>query len=357
MGLNPIKTVRPASGHEIEEAAGALAEQLEAGVPLAAAVANLPRLASRRHADQWGAIAEGLRAGSSLAAQLSGWWPAPLVAAVEAGEHAGRLPEVCRRIRERLVQGRRITRMAWRLAYPAGIVAAACASGLLILLWVIPRIARGVGATDSGIAQLSGEVHALLLQWGWPAAAGLVVGGLWLAGRLRDPAFRGELVGLVVGWPLVGPGLRQLHFGLWAYQLALLHATGGFELPRMLRLSAETLPPALRAGVERMAGEVERLGLEGAADPERTAPDDPRRAWPFYLVHAFALAHQTGRLDRHLTEVAPRLIEGGTRIVERLFAGLQLVAMLFAAGLVGLLFLAIYALQFGALGQAMGRGT
>lgn len=349
-----VVTTHRATGREIEEAAGALAEQLEAGVPLVSAVANLPRFSARRHAERWRSIAERLRAGSTLAEQLDGWWPAPLVSAIEAGEHAGRLPEVCRRVRERLVQGRAVSRMAWRLAYPAGIITVAAASGLFILLWVVPQIAQGMGVTDAWVVRVSADVHALLAHWGWAIAAALTGGGAWLAHGLRDPAFRGALVGLAVGWPLIGPGLRQLQFGLWAHQLALLHATGGFEMTRMLRLSAETLPPALRDGPERMAREVERLGLDGASDPERTEPGDPRRDWPFYLVHAFAMAHQTGRLDRHLTEVAPRLIEGGTRIMDRVFTALQLAALLFGAGLVGLLFVAIYAIQFGALGKAMG---
>lgn len=344
--MAPLVTPSPMTDGDIEWASHALAQLLRATVPPAAAAEHLARTAKDPSAAQWRAIAARLSSGASFASELQGRWPAGFVAAVHAGEDSGQLPEVLERIRERLALARDIRAQARRLLYPLSIIGVALLMAAAILYFAVPLVANAasISAADSIVVAVSHRFAEWINRWG--LIGGMVMGGglIWAANYLPSPDGRNALVGWGLRLPRVGDSLRALYLGLWCHDLAMLHATGAFGVVDMLTRSAEILPTGLREAVRRMAGEVERYGYDGATSLDRLAENDPRRDWPFLLIHAFQLGQRTGTLADHLRAVAPELIDDGMQGIARAVGLMHNAAVIFAASLLISLFAALYSL-------------
>jgi MSHA biogenesis protein MshG len=339
------------TSEEIEAAASALANQLSAGIPMREAVARMAKL-QKKHAELWQAAADSLARGGRLSRQLEGAWPEAATAALHAGEESGTVEAVLRRVVQSVQVKQQVRKVATRLVSPIIAFCAGLGVFIFFMVGVIPQLQASLGgAQESLVFRLSAAMHYAAVNW-WPLIALALAGGVAAAVHwLKQPQNQDQLVGFALDKPGIGPALVDLYFGLWAYQMALL-AAAGLSAKQQLLLSAKTLPTSLREGVLRMAAEVEKRGHAEAADPDKQPEDDPRRRWPFYVSTAFAISHETGRIDAEMLRCAPILVEEGVKGLTRFITAADLLAKISAATMIALPLLAYFSQLASSLTQA-----
>jgi type II secretory pathway component PulF len=319
---------------EIETAASALGNQLNAGIPLHDAVRRMS-IVQRKYEIEWTEIGEVIASGGLLSDRLSTLWPDNLLAAVIAGEQSGSLPAVFDRVEETMQLQQRIRGALLKLAYPAFVGLAGVGVFLFFMIKVLPTLVKSLGKPDKSLVfslstWLSG-IYQNHLMLALVLIGGTLLGvGTWIKKTLDD----GSLLSALTTLPVIGDALSHLYFGLWAYYLAILDQAGGMQVRDKLLLSSQVMPENLRRGIFLMADEVVARGLANAADPEKQMVDDPRREWPFYISTAFIVAQETGDLAREMLRVAPSLIKDGFKKVQFVTQALTTIAMTVSAFLV-----------------------
>jgi type II secretory pathway component PulF len=295
---------------DIQSACAALGNQLAAGISMLDATSRMAR-AQPAHADFWQDVRNGVASGRALSSYLQGVWPDTFVSAIRAGEESGSLPSVLARIEDTVQLQRDLTKQVMQLAYPV-------LSGLLglvvfvfFMVQVIPSLSSTLGVGERGFVFIvSAWMTATVEQYGifiLVVLAGAAVGaGYWCS----EPVNRATIVDTVLRIPVIGDALKLISFGLWAHYMALIDSTG-VPVTDGLKMTSSTLPVSLRQGMDQMADEAVVRGLADAADPDKQAEGDTRRAWPFYVSNAFLIAQETGRLDAELMRAAPAMLKEG----------------------------------------------
>lgn len=329
---------------EIENASSALANQLSAGISLREAIGRMAKLQPER-AELWQECSESLSRGGRLSRHLEGEWPESVVAAVRAGEESGSLEEVFRRTQESMQVSQQVRKIYSKLISPVASFLVGFGVLVFFMVLVIPKLAKTLGGgqmeSQGKLFKFSMVVSDLFFQV-WPVALAAIVGGVVLGVRwLKSPENIDKLIAVGNSRPKLGAALRNLYFGMWAYQLALLDSAG-LPAKQQLLLSVKTLPECYREGVLLMASELEKRGHADSADPDKQPEDDPRQEWPYYIATAFITAHETGRIDQEMRRCAPILIEEGLKGLTKLTVKADLVAKVAAAGMIALPLMAYF---------------
>ena len=312
-GLHPLEVSALREGSGLGQRLGTpalalfsrqLAVLVGSGLPIDEALAALAEASEGRLQ----AVVLSLRArvmeGASLATALSEQgetFPRLYRASVAAGESAGRLDQVLRRLADHAEAGAALRqRVLMALTYPLllTVVALAVVAGLMV--YVVPQVTtvfvqqgqalpwatRTLIAVSDGLRQHG--VWLLLLT-----AAGVAA----LLAMLRSPAGRGRLQRLLLATPLFGRLLRAADGARFARTLALL-VSSAVPLLEALQIAAHvvtTLP--LREALTRVAQRVrEGQGL-GRALAESGQ-------FPPITVRLVQSGERSGRLDTMLDEAA-----------------------------------------------------
>lgn len=341
------------SSQDIESAASALANQLSAGISIREAVARMAKL-QPKHSALWSDAAEALSRGGRLSAQLTEAWPESLIAAVKAGEESGSIEEVMRRTALTMQVGQQVKKIYSKLISPVLSFLAGLGVLLFFMIAVIPKLAQSLGGGEKSFVFKAADIMSKSFFSYWPlmvgGLAGLIFAGIqWFKQRENID----KLISFANNKPLIGDALRNLYFGLWAYQLALL-AAAGLPAKQQLLLSVKTLPSCYHEGVLLMASEVEKRGHADSADPDKQVEGDPRLEWPYYIATAFITAHETGRIDQEMQRCAPILIEEGLKRLTRVAAAADLVAKVAAAQMIAAPLLAYFTQLSNSLAKAFG---
>lgn len=320
---------------EIEAAASALANQLAAGIKLREAVGRMTKL-QPKHAELWATAAEALSRGGRLSVQLAEVWPEGLVAAVRAGEESDSLGDVFRRTAQAMQVHAQVKKLYSKLFAPVGAFLAGFGVFLFFMVGVIPKLQASLGGGETSLTFKAAMVMHAAVTGYWP----LILGGLGVGGFLgvqwfKQPENIDKVLELADRVPRLGDALRSIFFSMWAYQMALLDASG-LPVKQQLLLSVKTLPSVHQEGVLLMAEEVEKRGIADSADPDKQPEDDPRQSWPFYIVTAFVTAHETGRIDEEMQRCAPILLEEGLRKLTQAIGVADLISKTAAAAMIGL---------------------
>lgn len=269
-----------------------LAQQLEAGVPLAEAlrtvrVGGVPPLATERMAQQieaGGSAADALRAGGA-------WLPAADVIFLSASAEVGRLPRTLQNLAARHEHLRTVTlRVILACLYPAAVV------HLGLLLWPVMRMVDwDKGFVWDGFAYVRTLACTLLPLW-------FVCGGLWVLVRRQSP-----LVGL----------LAQALPGLRGYVRAQALADFAFALGNLLdagvaigRAWGTAGAVANSARLKHAAVAMEQAILRGEE------PGAQRRVWtcfPEEFAALYRTGEKTGRLEENLFRLAAEYQERAKR--------------------------------------------
>jgi len=333
---------------EQQDAAAALRSQLGAGISVADATGRLVRL-QKEHAQFWSDASNKLRNGRPLSEVMGGVWPDAAISAVRAGELNGSLVDVLDNLVQSIKIQRKIRKTAGRMFYPIGIIGAASATFIVFMLTLVPSITEKLHRASGKMGDLTGIAgvgltarNYLVEHWVLVTVVAVaVVAGL--VGWVRSPKTIREATRIVIDLPLVGPALNSLCFGLWARYMAM-SCRAGIATIDALKSTVDVLPEPLQAGVQAMVYdlEVRNLPLDDAANPEKQPPADPRHKWPFYVPHAFSIGERSGRIDVELERVAPELIANGEEEMERAIGVGNLIAMAFAAAVLGATMILIY---------------
>jgi type II secretory pathway component PulF len=336
---------------EIEVAAAALANQLKAGIPVKEAVLRMSRLQPSQ-ADVWVSAATSLSRGGRLSDMLAEYWPAEYVASVKAGEESNSLPDVFSRISVAIQLKAQVMKTFSKLIGPVGSFLMGFGVFMFFMVAVIPKLQASLGGGEqSWVFGASNFLHKLVTGY-WPLlVVGIAGGVLGSAYWLKQQENREKVLTLADRVPRLGPALKKLFFGTWAYNVALMDAAG-LSIKQQLLFSVKTLPEVYQEGVLLMAEEVDKRGRADSADPDKQAEDDPRRAWPYYISAAFMNAHETGRIDLEFERVAPILVEEGLKEITKFTSIVDMFAKVASAGMIALPMMAYFTQLSGALTKA-----
>lgn len=338
---------------EIEAAASALGNQLAAGIKVREAVARMAKL-QPKHAELWTTAAESLSRGGRLSTQLEQVWPESVVAALRAGEESDSLHAVFKRTAESMQVKAQVKKIYSKLMSPAIAFLAGFGVFCFFMVAVIPKLQASLGGGETSMTfKLSMVMHAVVTGY-WPLLlAGLGAAGFGIAQWFRQPGSIDKLVEVGDRVPRLGEALRNLYFGMWAYQMSLLDSAG-LPVKQQLLLSVKTLPECYQEGVLLMADEVEKRGIADSCDPDKQPEDDARRLWPFYIVTAFVTAHETGGIDDEMKRCAPILIDEGVRKLVQFISVADVLAKALAAGMIGMPLTAYFTQLSSSLTKAFG---
>lgn len=334
---------------EIKVAATTLASNCRARLTMLEAVAMMAKV-QPKYTSFWREAERSIHAGNSLSTCLPAVWPAAQVAAVKAGEESGTLEQVFAQISKASEMQLQLKKLLMKLLYPAAISLAGVLLFFFTMVFVAPNTARSFRAQDANaITQLALAMEALLKPY-WPVV--LVVLALGLALGLKW-AFSNEgkavLVAIGFALPYLGPGLREMYFGLWAHYMALLCATG-ISTERAILLTLELMPQPLREGLLAFEQDISRnnLALSAAANIASLSAADPRQGWPLFVGRAFLVGDRTGDLAGELQRIAPELLAQGVEKISLSIEIGNLAATMIAGVLAASSFVAIYAPMIGA---------
>jgi type II secretory pathway component PulF len=282
-------------------------------------------------------VRDDVRSGGSLASALGrhpGWFDPVEVAAVEAAQVGGLLPDTLAQLADRQTRGAALgQRILSALAYPAVVATVGLFVAAFLATRTLPELATILSNARVEVPALTAAViavGAVLSAW-WPV---LVVGGVGAAiglaaalagGARRLPtAARDRLdraVPTVVRRAALATALRRIS--------ELLAA--GVPLVEALRVAAPAhagLVAGLGDALRAAASSIER-GCDAASAFDAPAWFDPE------LRRLIAVGESTGELGRVLAEMAARRERQAARLVDRLASLLEPASIILLAALVG----------------------
>jgi general secretion pathway protein F len=229
---------------------------------------------------------------------------------VDAGERAGRLPDVLLRLADYTEESAALRgKVLLAFVYPAlvTLVAVAVVSGLMV--FVVPQVVRVFENSHQTLPLLTRALIAIsdfVRGWGAYVLAGLVAAAFAVRAALRVPAVRTHWHRLLLRLPLVGTLYRSVNSARLASTLAILVA------------SRVPLTTALRAGQGTVSNLPMREALAAAGQRVEQGSSLARalgasQLFPPLMVHMIASGEASGRLAEMLERTATQQ----TRDLER----------------------------------------
>lgn len=310
--------------------------------PLEEALRTISRQSEQPHVRQiltevHAGVVEGQRLSEAMRREGNSF-PPLYRAMIAAGEGAGTLPLITERLAVLLErQAEMRGKLIGALAYPAilSLVAILVVMGLMVS--VVPRVVEQFDNVDQQlplITRIVIGISAFLANYYWVIIIAVILGGLLFAQALKRPAFRLSVDRTVLGIPLLGKLLRNLHAARMARTLATMVAS---RLPLLegLRLTGGTIRNKVLSAANDDIVESVRSGgsLSGAM---RTSG-----VFPPLLVYLTASGESAGQLDTMLERAAEYLereFDNFTSTALSLLEPLIIVAM---GGVVAVIILAI----------------
>lgn len=220
---------------------------------------------------------------------------------VDAGERAGRLPDVLLRLADYTEESAALRgKVLLAFVYPAlvTVIAIAVVSGLLV--FVVPQVVRVFENTHQALPFLTRALIALsgfLRSWGLYVLAAFVAVALLARMAFRDPAVRMRSHRLLLRMPLIGTLHRNLNTARLASTLAILVT------------SRVPLRTALRAGEGTVSNLPMRAALADAGQRVEQGSTLARalgvsQLFPPLMVHMIASGEASGKLAEMLERTA-----------------------------------------------------
>lgn len=317
-GLLPVRMTVGLFGtkhHERARFYDSLATAIDAGLPPDRALGLVTPGRAR-----FGAAAARMKidvaAGKSLSETMAGHpglFEIFEVHAVEAGEHAGRLPDVLGRLgRYFAARGRALDEMGTRLVYPVVLLHGAV---LLPPLFLLIR---------DGLAAYLSAVFPILLFF-----YGVVFGSMWLFRSLMSrPASRARAERFVLSFPWLGGTARSLTLADYAFALSILVSAGVPVVDALDKTAQGSRSMLFRDAGRRVAAAVRT----GAPLGDSLAAEDD--VFGRLFVEAVRVGEEAGRLDDTLERSARVAQEEADQALQRLAVALPAVTYAVAAGIV-----------------------
>ena len=285
-----------------------LASLVAAGLPLERALANQAAEAeSRQLKTLLEAIRAGVAGGQSLAATLATYpkdFSEVYRGMVAAGEASGSMATVLLRLATWLEASQALrTKLTQACIYPVIVVTVAILVVGALLTFVVPQVVGVFANARQKLPPLTVITLALsgFLRGWWLPILCTGIAGAWAAWwALRQPLLRRGFDQWLLGFPLIGPLVRDTNAARFGATLGAL-AGAGVPILKALQAAAQTLGnQAMRAGAERAQDAVREGG--GVA---RALGEGGR--FPPSLITFIALGEQTGQLADMADRAAARL--------------------------------------------------
>jgi general secretion pathway protein F len=311
------------TGDQLAQFTHQLATLLGAGQPLDRALGILLDLPEGERAKNLvERVRDRVRGGTTLSTALdeeNGVFPRLYVSLVRAGEAGGSLDETLRRLADYLERAQALRgSIVNALIYPAFLMVGVLGSLVLLLAYVVPQfvpIFADMQVPIPLITQLVLALGTVISDWWWAIALAMVVLGVFLRLRLRDPdtklAFHGRLLTMRVAGPL----LLKVETARIARTLGTL-LKNGVPLLSSLAIARQVtgnraLDQALEQAAERVKG---GSGLGSSlAQTER---------FPRLALQMIQVGEEAGALDTMLLKVADTFDVEAKRAIDRLLAAL-----------------------------------
>lgn len=291
------------------------------------------RVLSATHA----AVLEGWRLSDAMARQGEAW-PPLYRAMVAAGEGSGSLPTILERLADLLERDREVqTKVTTALVYPLALAGTAVVVVAALMTFVVPKVVDQFESMGQTLPLLTRGVIAvsdLFRLWGWLIALVLIAVGLAFAQGMRDETFRKRVDRRVLGLPLVGKLLRDVHAARLARTLSTMIASGVPVMEGLLLTAKTVQNRVLRAATTDMADAIREGGSLSAA-MRRT------EAFPPILVYMTASGENAGRLDQLLARAADYLEREFNAVTAVALSLLEPVIIVAMGALVALIVLSI----------------
>lgn len=319
-----------------------LATLIRSGLPVEQALSAVARQAGRVHMER---IVLAVRAkvteGYSLARAMAEFpraFPEMYRATVAAGESSGHLEQVLEQLADYLESRHDTGRSVMQsLAYPLFIMVFSLLIITGMMTFVVPRMVDVFSRNQEALPALTRfmiTLSELFRDWMWLVVLLIVLGLIVFARAMRSPAFRMRVHIRLARSPLIGKLICTSDSSRLASTLGIL-SRSGVPLVEALAISSQVVSNlAIREAVHQAANRVREGGnLSRALEASGYFPP--------MLVQMIASGEASGELDRMLTRAAEYQEREMSGVVNTVVGLLGPTMLLFMAGLVLLIVLAM----------------
>lgn len=242
-----------------------LALLLETGVPLHTALGELVGQADSKDVAQiLSAVRDDVLDGTPLANALAlhpRMFDSTYVNVIASGEAGGFLPKALKQLLELDERSQRLRNVVVSaFTYPLVLLAVSVLVVAFVLLWVFPRFAEMFASMGDKLPFLTMMLMRLsnFLRDNWVAVlASLGAAGGFALHSLRQPATQARLDTLLLGLPVLGPVLCQVHL-VPTLRVISLSLGNGVPMVKALGAAREvTASPSFRALIDRVLESVQ----------------------------------------------------------------------------------------------------
>ena len=248
-------------------------------------------------------LVEGHRLSDAMARQGDAY-PPLYRAMIAAGESSGALPSILERLadlleRDQQVRGKVVT----ALVYPAMLAATALLVVIALMTFVVPKVVDQFDSMGQTLPLLTRVIIAIsdgMRSFGWVVLVALAVGAAAFLRGLKSPAFKLRVDRAVLGLPVLGRLVRDLHAARLARTLATMIASGLPVLEGLLITARTVRNTVLRDATLGMAASIREGG---------SLSSGLRRAgvFPPILIYMAASGEGSGKLEPMLARAAEYL--------------------------------------------------
>ncbi|OHC90117.1 MAG: type II secretion system protein GspF [Sphingomonadales bacterium GWF1_63_6] len=282
-------------------------------------------------------VMEGRRLADALGAEPKSF-PPLYRAMISAGESSGSLPTIMERLsdlmeRQALMRSKVLT----AIAYPSVLATFAVFVVAALMIFVVPKVVEQFDTVGQELPLLTRMVmglSAFLAAYWWLLLIALILGGVAFWRALKNERFRYRFDATLLGLPVLGKLIRDLHAARMARTLSTMVAS---RLPLMegLTLTANTVHNrVLRRASDEIVEAIRGGGSLSAA---------LRRAgvFPPLLVYLAASGESAGRLDTMLERAADYLEREFDSFTSTALAMLEPIIIILMGGIVAVIILSI----------------
>ncbi|MDE0945662.1 MAG: type II secretion system inner membrane protein GspF [Sphingobium sp.] len=282
-------------------------------------------------------VMEGRRLADALGAEPKSF-PPLYRAMISAGESSGSLPTIMERLsdlmeRQALMRSKVLT----AIAYPSVLATFAVFVVAALMIFVVPKVVEQFDTVGQELPLLTRMVmglSAFLAAYWWLLLIAMILGGVAFWRALKNERFRYRFDATLLGLPVLGKLIRDLHAARMARTLSTMVAS---RLPLMegLTLTANTVHNrVLRRASDEIVEAIRGGGSLSAA---------LRRAgvFPPLLVYLAASGESAGRLDTMLERAADYLEREFDSFTSTALAMLEPIIIILMGGIVAVIILSI----------------
>ncbi len=282
-------------------------------------------------------VMEGRRLADALGAEPKSF-PPLYRAMISAGESSGSLPTIMERLsdlmeRQALMRSKVLT----AIAYPSVLATFAVFVVAALMIFVVPKVVEQFDTVGQELPLLTRMVmglSAFLAAYWWLLLNAMILGGVAFWRALKNERFRYRFDATLLGLPVLGKLIRDLHAARMARTLSTMVAS---RLPLMegLTLTANTVHNrVLRRASDEIVEAIRGGGSLSAA---------LRRAgvFPPLLVYLAASGESAGRLDTMLERAADYLEREFDSFTSTALAMLEPIIIILMGGIVAVIILSI----------------